>query len=309
MSTIAAATTTTADATTTPVIATTTFAGKNRLIKSPDAWYSNTTLLYVLRVVQFMPVITALGLLACVTQETSYLYSEVGINFGLATSAISLFYLLVIIMVRVPANLSAVVVLVFEVVMAIMWLVALIVLGVDTGRTNCKWAHYTYSSEYFYWSYDWRSPCRAGQASIGMAGFAFVLFACSTVLFGFNVISPIRAAFGSTLEGTDATAQLVRGCNLAISNRSETQTDIETGVDTTVGATAATTGGEPAAAPVSTESAAVEPTAVEPTAVETTAVETAVVEPAVLSEANKWVMCIRLLFWLKTFRFLCFVFY
>lgn len=275
MSTIAAATTTTADANTTPVIATTTFAGKNRLIKSPDVWYSNTTLLYVLRVVEFMPVITALGLLAYVTQDTGYFYGEVSIHFGLATSAISLFYLLVIIMVRVPANISAVVMLVFEVDMAIMWLAALIVLGVDTGRTNCKWAHYTYSSEYFYWSYDWRSPCRAGQASIGMAGFAFVLFACSSVLFGLNVISPIRAAFGSTLEGTDATAQLVRGCNLAISNRSETQTDIETGVDTT--------GGEPTAAPVSTESAAVEHTAVEPTAVE----PTAAVEPAVLSEANK----------------------
>lgn len=284
MSTIAAATTTTttADANTTPVIATTTFAGKNRLIKSPDVWYSNTTLLYVLRVVQFMPVITALGLLACVTQDTGYLYGEVSIHFGLAASAISLLYLLVIIMVRVPANISAVVVLVFEVVMAIMWLTALIVLGVDTGRANCKWAHYTYSSEYFYWSYDWRSPCRAGQASIGMAGFAFVLFACSSVVCGLNVISPIRAAFGSTLEGTDATAQLVRGCNLAISNKSETQTDIETGVDTTVGGAAATTGGEPTAAPASTESAAVEPTAVESAAVEPAAVET-----AVLSEANK----------------------
>lgn len=175
-------------------------------------------------------------------------------------------------MVRVPANVNAVIVLAFEVAMASMWLSSFIVLCVGNGTTNCKYLHRSITSEYLFRYYDWRLPRRVGQASIGMAGFAFVLFACSSVLFGLNVISLIRAAFGSTSEGTDATAHLVRGCNLAISNRSETQTDIETGVDTTVGGAAATTGGEPTAARVSTASAAVEPTAV---------------EPAVLSEANK----------------------
>lgn len=243
-----------------------------RLIKSPDAWYSNTILLYVLRVVQFMPVITTLGLLGYVMDETSA-HNYIILQFGISASAISLFYLLVIVIVRVPANVSAMAVPAVEVAMAIMWLGAFISLFVYTDLTNCKWAYIPASTRYSFSGYDLRSPCRARQASIGTTGLAFVLFTCSSVLCGLNVVSPIRAAFGSTLEGPDATAQLIRGCNLAIDNRSEGQTDIETGV--------ATASGESTAAPVGTEPVAVE------TAVETTATESVVVEPTVLSETNK----------------------
>ena len=213
--TAAATTTTTTTTTTTPVTATPA-AAYNRQIRIPNAWHSNTSLLYVLRVVQFMPAIAALGMLAYVAHDKGYSYDEASIHFGLAASAISLLYLLAIVMVRVPASINAVAVLVFEVAMSTIWLAALITLAVSTGRENCKNAYYISDRQDFYWNYDWRVNCKAGQASAGMAGFAFVLFACSSVLCELNVISPIRAVFGSTLEGTDATAQLVRGCNLSL---------------------------------------------------------------------------------------------
>lgn len=51
----------------TTAAAATPIATNNRQIKSPDAWYPNTTLLYVLRVVQSMSVTAILGMLAYVT--------------------------------------------------------------------------------------------------------------------------------------------------------------------------------------------------------------------------------------------------
>ncbi|SCU77392.1 LANO_0A00254g1_1 [Lachancea nothofagi CBS 11611] len=224
----------------------------NRLIKSPVGWYSNPKFLRIFRVVQLLPLLTLLGLLGYVSYDGEY-YA----TYGLIASSIATLYLILIIIVPVPANIIALIVCAFEVIMASIMLAAFVELGVDNGYD-------------FYFSYYWyETSLAAVQASLGLAGLTFILFTCSSILFGVNVVTPIRRAFGVRLEGTDATAQLQRGSNLAISHVATTQNDIEALAPETL-----------VAVPECTSHAAVEPVAVEPVAVNPTTVETATVVPA-----------------------------
>ncbi|SCU77401.1 LANO_0A00276g1_1 [Lachancea nothofagi CBS 11611] len=230
---------------------------ENRLIKSPVCWYSNPTFLRIFRVVQLLPLITLLGLLGYVSND-GFFYSL----YGLIATSISTFYLIVIMIVPVPANPNATVVCVFEAIMAAIMLAAFIELGVDNGSVTCANQKYYFSSSYY--NYYWSAvlPCSAAQASIGVSALAFILFTCSSVLFGVNVVKPIRRAFGVRLEGADLTARLQRGSNLAISCAPILHTDIEAlAPDTNV------------AVPESTSYAIAEPAIVESTAVEPVAVE------------------------------------
>ncbi|SCU77384.1 LANO_0A00232g1_1 [Lachancea nothofagi CBS 11611] len=241
------------------------------LVRSPLAWYSNPKFLRIFRVVQLLSLLTVLGLLGYVCNQGTYIST-----FGLIASSISAFYLIVVMIIPVPANIGALVLCVFEAIMAALMLAAFIELGADNGRIVCASEVFTsdpsnyYWGDYFYFSWDGRVPCKVAQASIGVSGLAFVLFTCSSILFGVNVVAPIRRAFGMKLEGADATAQLQRGSNLAISRTATLQNDIEAlAPETNV------------AAPETTSHVVAEPTAAEPTAVEPTVVEPVAVEPVV----------------------------
>lgn len=223
-----------------------------------------------------MTSVATVGLLAYVmdTQGTT--------SYSLAISVISVVYLILIILIPVEANVYAVCVLVFEFVVASLWLGACIVQGIISGGYNCTYAQYTYWSQYYYFHFTWVTPCRAEQATIGLAAFSFVLSMLACAIFWLNVIVPVNRVFEGSCEYV-AHLRLTRGSNLAIRSRAIDLVDLEMGAkleDSTAPVTAEqTTAEQTTAEPVIAEPVIGNPVIAEPVTAEPVTAEPVTTEP------------------------------
>ncbi|SCU78995.1 LADA_0A09098g1_1 [Lachancea dasiensis] len=182
---------------------------------TPYRWHSNIYLLWGLRIGQFVFTIITLGLSAKVL--------DFGINhattgYAVAISVMTFVYLAIVTVIPLRLSDCVLAILISEVILAILWFAAFVALAALHGGINCS-NRYVYSS-------GWLEYCRAGQASIAMAFFAFWLFDITATLFWLNVMAPIRLATGGKLFYSGSEATLTRWCNLRISSTNP-HTDVE----------------------------------------------------------------------------------
>ncbi|SCU92515.1 LAME_0F00298g1_1 [Lachancea meyersii CBS 8951] len=166
----------------------------------PPKTFKNYWLFIILRVVQTCSAAAILGLLGY-SQEKDF----DTFVFELTVATVSVLYSVIVACFRVPVDLRATILCIFEIIMTGLWLAVAIVLGTKSGTYNCKWQKDSFTSDYsgYYYSYSYNAvkPCRTAQAGIGLAAFNTVLFAISLLLIG-------KKAF-SELKRVSVTAQIV----------------------------------------------------------------------------------------------------
>ncbi|SSD61706.1 uncharacterized protein SCODWIG_03467 [Saccharomycodes ludwigii] len=157
--------------------------------------------LTLLRFFQFASSVITLGL-TCYTIH-AYGRHDSKTNFGIATSAISCFYLIALILILMFARKWVMpgVFFLCEIIVTILWLCAFVVLAKQHGRYSCS-STYNSSNNLYYNSYlgqyvnsTYSRPCKSSKASIAFAGLSFVLFCVSSFLFWYNIIRPIMNNF------------------------------------------------------------------------------------------------------------------
>lgn len=179
--------------------------------------------LITVRVLEFSLSVVVLGLLGFTVST----FNNEKTNFGVATAAISLFYLLGLYLSLFAINkyIVAAVVGFWENSVMLLWFCAFIVLAKDWGSGSC-------SADLFE-----AKKCRTAQASIAFAGVEFFLFLWSAVVFDIEVFTAIFTSASRKLDVFKTNKALtlefskLHGCTLSTNPyvSSSVEKDLETG--------------------------------------------------------------------------------
>lgn len=225
---------------------------QSRTLVTPVGWSSSLILVRAVRIAQFVFTVITLGLTG---HMVDYYWSNSIADYGVATSVLSLVYLISIFFATwfAGAFFMAGPLLLCEILLLILWFAAFIALAAEYGDGSCRVGGYFYPRS-----------CRTGQAAIAMAAISMALYAFSLALLVINSVRPIINSYGSQyLWRTASTMQSTfdQGTGLLLLGSSSWVPDPETGLtDADRQITASSVESPVAAEKVTTQQEPAEPT-------------------------------------------------